>query len=237
MIVGNGNVVHNLRILDENLGETDRASTDWAQSFDDAVGQAMDARNTQALAAFTMRFPAEAIDMVLLDRAVNLVDERIGLAIRISYDLDPSLIVRKLTVFRSVVCAASSYGRQHGAPRRLEELGQRNCLTHAYRGKTHWHFDCEGGPVSVVVSGNISANESMSLLNATLSGAGVALMPTYLVGPIIRSGQLVALLPGDRPRELDIQAVYASRKHMTSALRALLDFLVEAFPCEPYSDR
>lgn len=91
--------------------------------------------------------------------------------------------------------------------------------------------------MSVAVGGNISANESMSLLNATLSGAGIALMPTYLVGPLIRSGQLVALLPGDRPHELDIQAVYTSRKHMSSALRALLDFLVEVFPSEPHWDR
>jgi len=52
MIVGSGNVVHNLRILDESLGETDRASTDWAQSFDDTVKQAMDAGDTKALAAW-----------------------------------------------------------------------------------------------------------------------------------------------------------------------------------------
>lgn len=195
------------------------------------------AQLAQAVAAFSMRYPAVTIDMVLLDRAVNLVEERIDLAIRISNDLDPGLIARKLTVCRSVVCASPDYVRQHGAPRRLEELGMRNCLTHAYHGKSLWHFDRKGEPVSVAVGGNISANESMSLLHATLSGAGVALMPTYLVGPLIRSGQLVALLPADRPRELDVQVVYASRKHMTSALRALLDFLVEVFPSEPHWDR
>jgi len=52
MIVGSGNVVHNLGILDEALGETERASTDWAQSFDDTVKQAMDAGDTKALAAW-----------------------------------------------------------------------------------------------------------------------------------------------------------------------------------------
>lgn len=50
MIVGSGNVVHNLRILDESLGETTRASTGWAQTFDDAVKEAMDAGDTKALA-------------------------------------------------------------------------------------------------------------------------------------------------------------------------------------------
>jgi DNA-binding transcriptional LysR family regulator len=90
--------------------------------------------------------------------------------------------------------------------------------------------------VSIAVSGNISANEAMSLLQATLCRAGVAMMPTYVAGPLIRSGQLVALLPGARPKELSIHAVYASRKHMSPALRALLDHLATAFPPEPAWD-
>jgi DNA-binding transcriptional LysR family regulator len=118
----------------------------------------------------------------------------------------------------------------------LEDLSAHNCLTHAYYGKSLWHFERDGEPVSVAVSGNISANEAMSLLQATLCGAGVAVMPTYLAGPLIRSGQLLALLPGARPRELSIHAVYVSRKHMSPALRVLLDHLADAFPPEPAWD-
>lgn len=54
MIVGSGNVVHNLRILDEAAGETERASTPWAQAFDDTVKQAMDAGDTRALAEWEL---------------------------------------------------------------------------------------------------------------------------------------------------------------------------------------
>ena len=169
----------------------------------------------QAVAEYVMRHPAVAVDLVLLDRAVNLVDERIDLAIRITNDLDPNLIARRLTLCRSVVCASSAYLSKHPAPRRLEELGLHNCLTHSYYGKSLWYFEQQGEPASVAVSGNISANDATSIMQAALAGAGVALLPTYLASPLIRSGQLVALLPNAKPRELSIHAVYCvSQAHV-----------------------
>ncbi len=187
----------------------------------------------QAVADYVKQYPGVAVDMLVLDRAVNLIDERIDLAIRISNDLDPNLIARKLSVCRSVLCASPGYLRDHGAPASVEELGLRNCLTHSYYGKSLWQFECNGSPVSVAVSGNISANEATSLLQATLADAGIALLPTYLVAPLIRSGQLIVLLPEHRPREMGIYGVYASRKQMPATLRSMLDFLAQRFTAEP----
>lgn len=194
------------------------------------------AQLTHAMGEFVARHPGVAVDLMLLDRAVNLVDEGIDLAIRITNDLDPNLIARRLTVCRSVVCASPDYLQAHPV-RRVEDLTQHNCLTHSYYGKTLWEFGVGGKPVSVAVSGNISANDSIALAMAARGGAGVAMLPTFVAGPLIRTGELVALLPNARPRELSIHAVYTSRKHMSSALRAVLDFLVERFPAEPLWDR
>lgn len=80
--------------------------------------------------------PQVSIDLQMLDRTVNLVDERIDLAIRTSNDLDPNLIARKLTVCRSVLCASPAYLREHPAPQQVEELSRHNCLTHSYYGKS-----------------------------------------------------------------------------------------------------
>lgn len=195
------------------------------------------AQLARAVAAYVERYPGVAVDLVVLDRAVNLVDERIDLAIRITNDLDPNLIARRLTVCRSVVCASPAYLQQRPAPRRIADLSLHNCLTHSYYGKSLWHFERAGEPVAVAVSGNITANESTSILQAALCGAGVALLPTYLAAPVIRAGQLVALLPEATPRDLSIHAVYASRKHMPAALRTMLDFLAEEFAPEPAWDR
>ena len=86
------------------------------------------------------------------------------------------------------------------------------------------------------MSGTITANEASTLLRVTLASAGVAMLPSYQAGDYIRRGELVRLLPSAEPRQMNIYAVYASRKHMPSALRSLLDFLVLRFPEEPAWD-
>jgi DNA-binding transcriptional LysR family regulator len=194
------------------------------------------AQLADAMVAFVRRYPGVSIDLQMLDRTVNLVDERIDLAIRTSNDLDPNLIARRLTVCRSVICAAAAYLRDYPAPQRVEDLSQHNCLTHSYFGKSLWHFEQDGEPVSVAVQGNISANEASTLLRATLAGAGVAMLPSYQAGVHIFSGELIRLLPQAEPRQMNIYAVYASRKHMPTTLRCMLDFLVLRFPEEPEWD-
>ncbi|MDI3253073.1 LysR family transcriptional regulator [Pseudomonas lactis] len=189
-----------------------------------------------AIAEYVKRYPLVTVDLQMLDRTVNLVDERIDLAIRTSNDLDPNLIARRLTVCRSVVCATPAYLHEHPAPQKVEDLARHNCLTHSYFGKSLWHFEENGEHVSVPVHGNITANEASTLMRVTLAGAGVAMLPSYQAGELIRSGELVRLLPHAEPRQMNIYAVYASRKHMPSALRSLLDFLVLRFPEEPVWD-
>jgi DNA-binding transcriptional LysR family regulator len=194
------------------------------------------AQLADAMAEYVKRYPGVSIDLQMLDRTVNLVDERIDLAIRTSNDLDPNLIARRLTVCRSVICASPAYLRQHPVPQRVEELSQHNCLTHSYFGKSLWHFEQDGEQVSVPVQGNISANEASTLLRATMAGAGISMLPSYQARVHIHSGELVRLLPDAEPRQMNIYAVYASRKHMPATLRSMLDFLVLRFPDKPEWD-
>ena len=194
------------------------------------------AQLADAMAAYVKRFPGVSIDLQMLDRTVNLVDERIDLAIRTSNDLDPNLIARRLTVCRSLICASPAYLLEHPAPQQVEDLRLHNCLTHSYFGKSLWHFEQAGEQVSVPVQGNISANEASTLLRAAMAGAGIAMLPSYQAHVHIRRGELVRLLPHAEPRVMNIYAVYASRKHMPAALRSMLDFLVVRFPQEPEWD-
>ncbi|MGX1123511.1 LysR family transcriptional regulator [Pseudomonas sp. FFUP_PS_473] len=194
------------------------------------------AQLVEAVADYVKRYPDVKVDLQMLDRTVNLVDERIDLAIRTSNDLDPNLIARRLTVCRSVICASPAYLREHPAPQRVEDLARHNCLTHSYFGHSLWHFEVHGEAVSVPVQGSISANEALTLQRATLAGAGIAMLPTYLVAESLRSKALIRLLPDAKPRELNLNAVYTSRKHMPATLRSMLDFLAERFSAEPAWD-
>ena len=188
-----------------------------------------------AVTAYLRRYPQTAVDLVVENRTINLVEERIDLAVRITNDLDPNLIARPLGKCESVVVAAPSYLAAHGVPRRVEDLAVHNCLTYSYFGKSLWKFtDAKtGAPSDVPVSGNLSANESMALLAAAREGAGVALQPVFAAAPLIATGQLVRLLPEHVPQALGIHGVYSSRRQMPAALRAMLDFLVDWFKVLP----
>lgn len=194
-----------------------------------------------AVADFLRRYPRTAIDLQVDNRAVNLVEQRIDLAIRITNGLEPNMIARRLGDCDSVVVAAPSYLAEHPAPQHPGQLAQHNCLTYSYFGKSVWRFgpgrgegEGEGeAALQVPVSGNLSANESMALLAATAEGAGVALQPRFAAAPLLRSGQLVELLPAWRPQQMGIYGIYASREHMPPALRAMLDHLLNWFAHDP----
>lgn len=190
-----------------------------------------------ALNEFIGLYPQVGIDLLIGSQTVNLVEARVDLALRITNQLDPNLIARQLAVCRSAVCATPAYLKRHGTPRRPADLAQHNCLSYAYFGRSIWEFQRADEPFAVAVSGNLSANESMVLLEATLADAGISLQPLYSVAGLLRSGTLVRLLPDYQPQELGIHALYGSRRQMPSALRALLDFLVERLAEKPDWDR
>jgi len=187
-----------------------------------------------AVTDYVKRHPGTSVDLMLVERAVNLVEERVDLAVRITNDLDPNLIARKLAVCRSVVCASPEYLAREGVPARVEDLSLRNCLTHSYFGKSLWRFERDGEPVDVPVGGSISANEVSMLCSAAVEGAGIAMLPTYYAAEYIASGKLQVILPQCKPQELGIYGVYASRRQMPLILRSMMDYLAERLGSAPW---
>ncbi|MGA9912840.1 MAG: LysR family transcriptional regulator [Paraburkholderia sp.] len=182
-----------------------------------------------ALADYLQRYPRTAVDLQIANQTVNLVEDRIDLAIRITNHLDPNLIARPLANCPSVVCASPEYLEARGKPRRAEDLALHNCLTYSYFGKSLWVFDYEGEPLNIPVSGNLSANESTVLLEAAVHGVGITMQPVFAAAPLIAAGKLVSLLPLYRPQDMGIHAVYTSRQHLPATLRTMLDFLAAWF--------
>ena len=170
-------------------------------------------------------YPRVTIDMQINNHSVNLVEERIDLAIRITNDLDPNIIARKLGVLNSVVCASEDYLKRKGHPTHIDQLVQHNCLTYSYFGNTVWSFTQGNQFDSVAISGNLSANDPALLLHATLLGTGISLQPKYFVMPYIENGELIPLFPDYTPQTLGIYGIYKSRKHMSKALRVFIDDL------------
>lgn len=175
---------------------------------------------------FLAEFPRTSIDLHISNQAVDLVEERIDLAVRITNELDPNVIARPLGQCVSVLCASPAYLARAGTPTELQQLSDHNCLIYSNFGKSFWHFREAGEPVAVEVHGNLSANESSLLLDATLAGVGISIQPQQAAAPYLASGLLQQLLPQAEPRQLGIFGIYRSRKHQSSAFQMFLQQLV-----------
>jgi DNA-binding transcriptional LysR family regulator len=182
-----------------------------------------------ALCDFLQSHPQLKIDLNASDGALNLVEARIDLAIRISAEPDPALIGRVLAPCASVLVASPAYLAAQGTPKLPADLEAHRCLSFVNFGKSTWTLRRDEEACEVRVRSQLSANEATALLQAALAGGGVALQPRYLANPHLASGRLQAVLPDWKPPDMSIYALYPSRKHLSPAVRALLDFLVQRF--------
>jgi DNA-binding transcriptional LysR family regulator len=219
-----------LALAEQMPAAADAAAAEPAGMLRIACAQSLaQASLAAAVAAYLQRYPRTAVDLLIGNKAVNLVEERIDLAIRITNQLDPNLIARPLGSCPSLICAAPAYLKARGTPQCAEDLALHNCLTYSYFGKSLWNFERAGEALSVPVSGNLSANESLVLLQAAVAGAGITMQPVYSAAPLVASGALVAILPQETPQALGIHGIYSSRQHQSATLRSMLDFLVDWF--------
>jgi DNA-binding transcriptional LysR family regulator len=172
-------------------------------------------------------YPEVTVELTLNDRIVDLIEEGYDLAVRIARLADSSLIARRLAAGRAVVCASPVYLEQHGRPQHPNDLVNHNCLGYSYGlAGGEWRFDGPEGPASVRVQGNLEANNGDALRAAALRGAGVALLPSFIVGADLAAERLVPLLPGYRVPEFAIHVVYPPGRHLSAKVRSFVDFLV-----------
>jgi DNA-binding transcriptional LysR family regulator len=188
-----------------------------------------------AIAAFAHRHPEVRFEIELSDRAVDIVDEGIDLAIRIG-DIGPqTLIGRRIGAMQLVCCAAPAYLAARGTPHTPAELARHTCLTYAYSATGNaWHFRDAAGQEHVVrVQGGVHANNGQMLAVLAAAGMGITMEPDFIVAPELASGALVPLLAEYRPAAAGIYAVYASRRHLSAKVRAFVDFLAARFAPAP----
>ncbi len=187
--------------------------------------------------AFLQQHPRVTLDVTLADRIVDLVEEGFDLAVRIARLPDSSLVSRRIGSTRLVLCASPEYLRRHGTPRQPEEIARHTVFSYTLlaSGDT-WHLDGPDGTVSVKVTPTLRSNSGDTCVAAALAHQGIVLQPSFMVGQHLRSGALVEVLPVWRAATLGIYAVYPSRRHLLPKVRAMVDFLAEAFRTPAWGD-
>lgn len=180
---------------------------------------------------FHAHYPDVELNIDLSDRIVDIVEEGFDLAIRISTLRNSTLVSRRITNTRLVVCASPEYLKAHGTPTQPSDLAHHKVIAYSnFATGNDWHFKGPEGPVSTRVRPWMYANNGETCCAAAVAHQGLILQPSFLLQEDLDAGRLVELMPDYRSAELGVYAVYPTRKFVTPKVRALVDFLVSAFP-------
>ena len=179
------------------------------------------------VAEFLRQHPRVKVELLLTDERLNLVRERIDVAFRMGKLSDSTLIVRKLGTSDWLICASPKYLKAAGLPRTPADLARHSCVVHgpSIEGAT-WSLRGPKGAAVVQLNAAVAANTMSFVREAALAGLGIVLLPGPMVAPYLRSGALVRILEPYRRAATSIQLVYPTRRHLSAATKAFIDFVV-----------
>ncbi len=178
---------------------------------------------------FSQRHPEVSLDMDYSDRRINLIEEGIDLAIRITRRLEPGDVARKIGTGRMLVVAAPEYLARHGRPQHPAELAHHECLGYVNVGSPlPWQFVVNGQLESFPVRSRINANNGDVLTEAAAQGLGITLQPDFIVASYLDAGRVEQILADFAIPELGIYAMLPSNRHVPHRVRVLMDALAAA---------
>jgi DNA-binding transcriptional LysR family regulator len=190
----------------------------------------------EPLARFAAAEPAVMVEVMASDRLVDLVEERIDLAIRITKLTSSSLVARKLASTAIHVCGSPAYLRARGRPERPEDLLRHNCLRYSLlRREDEWRLYGKEGRIQVPVRGTFAASSGAILREAAIGGLGLAVLPRFLIHEALASGALETVLDEHAPRPIGIYAVQPGERARPARIGRLVELLAKRFRRAPWA--
>lgn len=184
------------------------------------------------ITAFARRYPELTLEVDFTNQFINLIEERVDVAIRVASLTDSTFIARKLARCQMVIAASPEYLAQHGTPRRPDCLINHRMISYSY-GERPTEFRYQIGSDKPKVSPIVPVfrgNNSEMLRQMALGGLGILCVPSFIVGPDIRAGRLVRLMPEVEPQPTrNIYALYPQNRYLSAKVRLFIDFVAEAF--------
>lgn len=194
-------------------------------------------RHVAPLAVGLLRdHPELAIQFDFTNRVVDLAEEGVDVAVRVAAHLDSPLAGRQIASARLLPVAAPDYLQRHGVPEQPRDLAAHPALVFGIGDWTRWPHVRERQAGSVTTRPRLRSSSSEALRLAALDGAGVSLLPTFLVGDDLRAGRLQALLTAWDFGRLGIHLLYPHRRFRPPRLRVFVDALLARFGDDPQAD-
>ncbi|MEM1292325.1 MAG: LysR family transcriptional regulator [Cyanobacteria bacterium P01_H01_bin.162] len=186
------------------------------------------------LPQLSAQYPDLTVDLLLTDAVVDLLAERVDLAVRLGRLADSTLMAQRLMPTRYSVCASPAYLSRAAPLQQPQDVEHHNCLLFPLAGfRSRWRFqDHDGRLTEVAVSGRTMISSAIALQQCAIAGMGLALLPHWLIEANIQRGDLVRVLPEYAVTATDFNTaawlVYPSRAYVPRKVRAFIDFLKTA---------
>jgi DNA-binding transcriptional LysR family regulator len=190
---------------------------------------------TPLLSEFAERYPALSVELILSDAYLDLIEERIDIAVRLGTLKSSSHIARRLATMTFHVCASPAYLEKNGKPQAPYELTEHECLLFPRTGYNfNWLFkDSHGTITEIAIKGKYLITNSNAIRRCCLNGMGITLLPDWLVSEHLSSGELVSLFTDYQVTATDFDSaiwlIHPSREYLPGKTRAFRDFLLEKY--------
>jgi DNA-binding transcriptional LysR family regulator len=180
---------------------------------------------------FLKAYPGVQLTLHLTDALVDLVRDRIDVAIRIGPVSDANLVVARLAANRRVVCGSPDYLARHGTPMTPEDLLNHNCLTLAASSGQQggWTFRRGDDVAAVQVAGTLACSDGELLTEWMIAGLGLGWRSTWEVQAALAGGTLVSVLDEYAVGDYPIQAIYPAQRYVPAKVHAFIEFLREQY--------
>lgn len=179
--------------------------------------------------AFLKKYPRININLLLLDRMVDMLEEGVDLAVRIALTGDSTVVAKPVGLIRRVVCASPAVIQSLGLPKHPGDLEQLPCIVFTGISSTGtWLFREHEKQTSVKVNGPLQCNQAMSAVEACVAGLGFGMFLSYQVMPMIERGELNLVLEQFEPEAIPVNLVFHHTRLLAPRIRLLIDYLAEA---------
>jgi DNA-binding transcriptional LysR family regulator len=179
--------------------------------------------------AFMDEYPTVNVRLYLLERPVNLIDEGMDLALRVTPLADSTLVAHRIGEARRVIVASPRYLATHPRITGPSDLGKHQIIAMSHLGQDSWTFPPLPGstvPRSVSFTPRLVVNNVRGAIASVVEGHGVTRLLAYHVAPEIKQGLLQIVLPDAEPAPLPVNIVTPFGRLAVPKVRAFVDFAV-----------
>jgi LysR family transcriptional regulator for bpeEF and oprC len=181
---------------------------------------------------FQAQYPDVRLSVTFTDRYIDLIEEGVDICVRFGDLQDSTLVARRLTSTQLRVVGSPDYLAKHGRPKSPDDLARHNCLAFTSRDTRLtrlWRFDPGDDETTLTPKGTMSFTDGASIFEAACAGYGLAQLHEYYLDTEIARGQLLPVLEKFKPKADPIWLVYPQTQHLTSKVRAFVDFMAAQF--------